>query len=214
MFFVNPAAAYLMTRQVLGVPAGEWLVQTGAGSALGRMVIRLGGQFGFKTLNVIRRDEQADELRSLGGDAVVVFDPERQSADELREQVLHHVGPNGVRYAIDPVGGAAASAVIAGLGRGGRMLVYGTLSPDPLTFSSRTLMTVGASVEGFWLSLVMERMPFLSKLGLIRSLTRLMQRGVLTSEVGQEFPLEAVQSAVRSAEQPGKSGKVLLRING
>ncbi|MDZ4685540.1 MAG: zinc-binding dehydrogenase [Planctomycetaceae bacterium] len=189
-------------------------MQTGAGSALGRMVIRLGGQFGFKTLNVIRRDEQADELRSLGGDAVVVFDPERQSADELREQVLHHVGPNGVRYAIDPVGGAAASAVIAGLGRGGRMLVYGTLSPDPLTFSSRTLMTVGASVEGFWLSLVMERMPFLSKLGLIRSLTRLMQRGVLTSEVGQEFPLEAVQSAVRSAEQPGKSGKVLLRING
>lgn len=92
------------------------------------------------------------------------------------------------------------------------MLVYGTLSPEPLTFSSRTLMTVGARIEGFWLSLVMERMPLLSKLGLIRSLTRLIQQGVLQSDIGQEFPLEAVQSAVAAAEQPGKSGKVLLRI--
>ncbi|MGH7129654.1 MAG: alcohol dehydrogenase catalytic domain-containing protein, partial [Planctomycetaceae bacterium] len=41
-FFVNPATAYAMTRQVLRVPRGEWLLQTAAGSALGRMVIALG----------------------------------------------------------------------------------------------------------------------------------------------------------------------------
>ncbi|HMF11792.1 MAG TPA: alcohol dehydrogenase catalytic domain-containing protein, partial [Gemmataceae bacterium] len=41
-FFVNPATAFIMTRLVLNVPPGAWLLQTAAGSALGRMVIRLG----------------------------------------------------------------------------------------------------------------------------------------------------------------------------
>lgn len=212
MFFVNPAAAYLMTRRVLAVPAGEWLVQTAAGSALGRMVIRLGRQCGFRTLNIVRREAPAEELRSLGGDAVVVFDPDRHTAEEFRERVGRYVGPKGVRYAIDPVGGLTASAVVETLGAGGRLLLYGTLSSEPLTLSSRTLMTVGASVEGFWLSQVMDRMPFLTKLGLIRTLTGLIQRGVLTSEVGAEFPLSEVRQAVTAAEQPGKSGKILLRI--
>src|SRR5206468_699626 len=45
-FFVNPATALAMTRHVLRVPAGAWLLQTAAGSALGRMIIRLGRQEG------------------------------------------------------------------------------------------------------------------------------------------------------------------------
>ena len=44
-FFVNPASALAMTRHVLKVPPGAWLLQTAAGSALGRMVIRLGKPF-------------------------------------------------------------------------------------------------------------------------------------------------------------------------
>src|SRR5262245_52621986 len=65
-FFVNPASALVMTRYVLDVPAGEWLLQTAAGSALGRMVIRLGKHLGFRTVNVVRRREQADELQRAG----------------------------------------------------------------------------------------------------------------------------------------------------
>ncbi len=77
MFFVNPATAYVMTREVLQVPKGGWLLQTAAGSALGRMVIRLGKHFGFTTINIVRRPEQVDELKSLGADEVLVFDGQR-----------------------------------------------------------------------------------------------------------------------------------------
>src|SRR5262249_27139380 len=68
MFFVNPVTAVVMTRYVLRVPPGEWLLQTAAGSALGRMVIRLGQRVGFRTVNAVRRREQAEELRRLGAD--------------------------------------------------------------------------------------------------------------------------------------------------
>ncbi len=92
------------------------------------------------------------------------------------------------------------------------MLVYGTLSPEPLSFSSRHLMTIGARVEGFWLSQYMAQCGLLAKLSLMRTLGGLIQQGVLTAEVGESFPLTEVVSAVRAAEQPGKAGKVLLRM--
>ena len=67
-FFVNPATVLAMARHVLKVPKGAWLLQSAAGSTLGRMMIKLGGHDGFKTLNIVRRPEAMDELRRFGGD--------------------------------------------------------------------------------------------------------------------------------------------------
>jgi NADPH:quinone reductase len=67
-FFVNPVTAYVMCREVLRVPKGGWLLQTAAGSVLGHMIIRLGKRYGFKTLGVVRREEQVTELRAAGAD--------------------------------------------------------------------------------------------------------------------------------------------------
>src|SRR6516165_2011945 len=127
-FFVNPASALVMTRYVLRVPAGEWLLQTAAGSALGRMVIRLGKRYGFRTLNLVRRQAQAEELLREGATAVVAAD-----AEPLAERVRALTDGQGVRYALDAVGGALAADVVGVLGRGGRLLLYGTLSGQPLT---------------------------------------------------------------------------------
>lgn len=212
MFFVNPAAAWVMTRRVLAVPKGEWLLQTAAGSALGKMVIRLAQHEGFRTLNVVRREEQVEELRQLGADRVVAFDPDHHEPARLREQVLEATGGKGVKHAIDPVGGRTGSAAVGCLGDGGRMLVYGTLSDEPLSFSPRTLMTAGAKVEGFWLSRWMEARGLLARLSLVRTITRLMKGEILVSEVAAEFPLEHLTEAIRSAEQPARGGKILLRF--
>lgn len=50
----------------MAVPEGKWLLQTAAGSVLGRMVIVLAKKRGVKTINVIRRSEQKQELLDLG----------------------------------------------------------------------------------------------------------------------------------------------------
>lgn len=212
-FFVNPATAYIMTRSVLNVQPGAWLLQTAAGSALGRMVIRLGNRFGFKTLNVVRREAQMDELKQLGGDAVIAFDARQESPENLQQAVHEFTAGSGVPYAIDPVGGPTGSAVVKCLARGGRMLVYGTLSDEPLTFSPRDLMTPATTVQGFWLARWMERRKLLGKLKLVRRITQLMRDGVLVSDIGELFPLERITDAVRQSEQVGRGGKVLLRID-
>jgi NADPH:quinone reductase-like Zn-dependent oxidoreductase len=210
-FFVNPTTAFAMTRKVLAVPPGAWLLQTAAASELGKMVIRLGRRFGFQTLNIVRRVEQADRLKSLGADAIV-FDPTRHTAGDLRNEVQRVTGESGVRFAIDPVGGATGSAVVKCLAPGGRMLVYGTLSTEPLSFSPRDLMTPGATISGFWLARWLPQLKLLAKLKLIRTVSRLIQEGVLTSQIGAVFPLDQVRDAVLAAEKPDRSGKVLLRL--
>jgi NADPH:quinone reductase-like Zn-dependent oxidoreductase len=207
MFFVNPATAYVMTRRVLNVPAGEWLLQTAAGSALGRMVIRLGKRYGFKTLNVVRRREQVPELQILGADRVLA-----ETDGDLNEQIRQATGGQGVRYAIDPVGGATGTAVLRSLAVGGQMLVFGTLSNEPLSFSPRDLMTPGATLSGFWLGHWMAGQNLVGKLKLIRTLTSLILDGTLASDVGESFPLDRIADAVRSAEKPGRHGKTLLKI--
>lgn len=209
-FFVNPATAWVMTREVLKVPANAWLLQTAAGSALGRMIIRLGKLSGFRTLNIVRRETQAAELRQLGADAVLVCDSDTAAAD-LTDRIRSVVGGNGLLYAVDAVGGAVGSAVIRSLGPGGHMLAYGTLSGQPLSFSPRTLMTVGSSVEGFWLGNFMQQRGLLFRLGLVRRLTRLIRSGILSTQIAGTWPLDQAATAVRAAEDSTVAGKCLLK---
>jgi NADPH:quinone reductase-like Zn-dependent oxidoreductase len=206
-FFVNPTSALVMTRHILRVPPGAWLLQTAAGSVLGRMVIRLGKRYGFRTINVVRRREQAEELLRSGGDAVVC------TADEsIADRVQALTKGAGVPYAIDAVGGSTGSGVAGSLGQGGRMLVYGTLSGEPLTVDPRTLMVGGKRIEGFWLSEWARGQRPLKMLRLFRQVGGLLREGVLGSDVRAGYPLDQIKEAVKQAQQPGGHGKVLLRI--
>lgn len=211
-FFVNPATAWIMTQEVLKVSRGEWLLQTASGSSLGTMVARLGHSLGFKTLNIVRDEASVAGLKAAGATEVVVFDPAKDSADRLLSAIHAIVGGHGVRYAIDPVGGATGSAVIRALGHKGRMLIFGTLSEQPLQYSPRTLMTRQASVEGFWLGNFMNDRNLLFKLKLVQRITRLILDGALSTTIDDTFSLNQIGQAVTRAEENARNGKVLLRI--
>ena len=205
-FFVNPASALVMTQDVLKVTRGAWLLQSAAGGELGKMVIRLGYKFAFRTINVVRRREQVDELKKLGADHVIV-----ESDGPIPEQVGKLV-PDGVRYAIDPVGGETGSQVIAALSQGGRCLLYGSLTDEPVSVHPRLLIGNDLRVEGFWLGAWAKQQGVLTMLKLFRRVRALMSEGVLQTHFAATYPLEQVSKAVEHASAPGKGGKVLLKI--
>jgi NADPH:quinone reductase-like Zn-dependent oxidoreductase len=206
-FFINPATVLAMARHVLRVPKGGWLLQSAAGSTLGRMMIKLGQHDGFKTLNVVRRHEAMDELKALGADAVIC-----SSDGPIDEQVRKIVGGEGVGHAIDPVGGDTGTGVFNSLATGGRMLVYGTLEEAPLRIDPRKMIAGKRVVEGFYLGHWAAARPKVKMLLLFREIADLIRNGVLATELGHEYPLEAVADAVREAGSVGHRGKVLLRI--
>lgn len=205
--FVNPASVLAMVRHVLKVPRGEWLLQSAAGSTLGRMIIKLGRHDGFKTLNVVRRREAIDELQLLGGDAVI-----SSSDGPISEQVRRVTGSDGVAYALDPVGGDTGTEVFNSLGPEGRLLLYGTLSGEPVRIDSRLMIAGKRVVEGFWLGHWMPKRSIPASLMLFRELAQLIRAGTLATDLGESFPLDAVVEAAREAEIVARRGKVLLRI--
>jgi NADPH:quinone reductase-like Zn-dependent oxidoreductase len=205
-FFVNPATALVMTRSVLRIEPGQWLLQSAAGGELGKMVIRLGQRSGFRTVNVVRRREQVDELKSLGADVVLV-----ESDGPLPEQVRKAVAGE-VRYAIDPVGGPTGSEVIASLSQGGRCLLYGSLSDEPISMHPRIMLSGSITVEGFWLAAWARKQSALTMLSLFRRVRAMMADGVLQTKFSGIYPLEEIRKAVDHAALPGKGGKVLLQI--
>lgn len=205
--FVNPTTVLALVRHVLKVKRGEWLLQSAAGSTLGRMVIKLSRRDGFKTLNVVRRREAIDELRALGGDVVI-----SSSDGPIDEQVRRIVGSDGVRHAIDPVGGETGAAVFRSLAPEGRLILYGTLSGEPIPVDPRLVISGQRTIEGFWLGHWMRARSIPASLLVFREVASMIRQGVLASEIGRTYPLAELREAVKEADAVGRHGKILLRL--
>jgi NADPH2:quinone reductase len=212
---LNPASAILMLRHLLRVPRGEWLLQSAASSELGRMIIRLAKRDGIRTLNVMRRKQGAAELEALGADAVIVA-----TDGPIDEQVREIVGPEGIRYAIDPVAGQTGTEIFRSLHQDGRMLVYGSLTGQPIRVGEDPRFTLSGrrTLEVYWLGYWLPRLddsgfypsgtPAVAQL--IDEIADLMREGVLVTSPGTKYPLDEVRTAVTEAESAGRKGKVLL----
>jgi NADPH:quinone reductase-like Zn-dependent oxidoreductase len=207
-FFVNPATVLAMASHVLKVPRAEWLLQSAAGSELGKMMIRYCKSHGIRTINVVRRRAAVSALKALGGDEVITSEDGPVDA-----QVLALTKGQGVKYAIDPVGGETGTQVFRSLGEDARMLVYGVLSDEPIMIDPRRMIAGKRVLEGFWLGHWMRSRSIPASLLLFREIARQMSAGVLTTEVGGKFPLEKVVEAAVAAEKVGRTGKVLLTID-
>jgi NADPH:quinone reductase-like Zn-dependent oxidoreductase len=204
---INPASTVMMLRHVLAVPRGEWLLQTAATSELGRMMIRLAKHDGIRTVNVVRRREAAAELQRLGADAVVV-----STEGPIDEQVRKIVGPQGVRYVIDPIIGETGTQVFQALGDEGRMLVYGSLTREPMRVGAdpRYILAGRRILEVFWLGYYLNRADLPARRRLLDEVLTLMREGILVTSIGRRFALDDVAAAVAQSETKGRQGKVLI----
>src|ERR1044072_3527606 len=204
-FVVNPLTAWIMTVEELALQPGEWLLQTAAGSTLGRVVWQIAKQRGFKTINVVRRREQVEELKALGADACMCTDEE-----DIRDRVREITGNEGLKKAIDAVGGETGADVGRALGRGGVMLVYGLLSGRPMPIDGGRMIFTSATVRGFWLGEWMRSAPPARQQAVTGEMLRAMATQEIVPPVEAEYSLSEVLAAVEHSERPGRSGKVLL----
>jgi len=206
-FFINPASAIAMVRHVLAVPRGEWLLQSAAGSELGRMIIKLARHDGIRTINVVRRRASVAELEQLGTDAVIASE-----VGPIDEQVRRMVGPQGVKFAIDPVAGDTGTQMYQALSDDGHMLVYGSLTGEPIRVGAdpRFILAGNRILEVYWLGYWLQGLDDAARRNLFGEIVTLMRAGVLGTTRARTFSLDEISAAVKQAEAPGRQGKVLL----
>jgi len=203
---VNPFTAWAMLTDELSLAPGDWLLQTAAGSSLGRMVVQLARARGIHTINVVRRRGSGDELLALGADAVIATD-----TDSLVERVHELTNGRGVSGAIDSVGGTLGADVARCLGVRGTMLTMGLLGGDPvMPVQSAELLFRSATIRGFWLTnWFMQQTP--ARIGhAVGEVMKLLIAGQMTAPVEAEYDLADFRAAIEHAERPGRRGKVLL----
>ncbi len=204
-FVVNPVTAWVMLEEELRLKPGDWVVQTAAGSTLGRLVIQLGRLRGYRTINLVRRPEQVDELLALGADAV--FCPDET---DVVAKVRELTDGRGAKGALEAVGGETGALALRALRSGGTMLVYGMLGGEPLPLHNGEMLFRGLTARGFWLSQWFRQTDPAHVTATLGTLLQLMADGHLLPPVEAEYDLADFQAAIAHAQRPGRQGKVLL----
>ncbi|KAL6852232.1 hypothetical protein J3F83DRAFT_563776 [Trichoderma novae-zelandiae] len=170
---VNPSTAYRILRaygpsagissglgmRPLEVGSGEWFIQNGANSGVGRAAIQLGKLWGLRSINVIRERESAEETESLraelaglGADVVVTEKQflSREWRDQLAE--ITNKGRDRIGLGLNCVGGKSATALARSLGESATMVTYGGMARQPIALPTGLLIFKDIRFVGFWLS--------------------------------------------------------------
>ncbi|MDP2732217.1 MAG: zinc-binding dehydrogenase [Hoeflea sp.] len=196
----------LALLEFLNVKAGDWVVQTAANGAVGKIFADLARARGIRTVNLVRRAEAVAELEALGMENVL-----STGQDGWQKRAREIVGKEGARAAIDSVGGPIAADLADLLGVNGLLVVFGTATGVPLELRAGSMITNHLTVKGFWGSRVISEMPAEEKTRLITELVTLAAHGKLHLPSGGEFSLDNVVDAVKASLTPGRSGKILIR---
>jgi NADPH:quinone reductase-like Zn-dependent oxidoreductase len=200
---VNPLTAWALVDEAR---RGEHraAVQTAAASALGRMVVRLGQKFSLPVVNVVRRAEQVDLLRSMG--AEYVFNSSDANFDAELRKVCHKLGAT---ISFEAVAGEMSGRVLAAQPQRSRMLVYGGLSLKPVEVDPGSLIFEEKHVEGFWLSAWLRGNNLLRQLRIANQVQKLLA-GELKTEIRARLPLEKAAEGLAQYAANMTAGKVLL----
>ena len=143
MIGINPATAYLLLNRYVSLMPGDWIGQTAANSAMGQYIIALAKLAGVKTLNVVRREEAAEQVRQWGGDRVVL------QGDSLHKDIEDALNGKKLSLVLDMLGGTPVGELAKSLKPGASIVVYALQSGEFPSISPIDLIYGGLSLHGF-----------------------------------------------------------------
>jgi mitochondrial enoyl-[acyl-carrier protein] reductase / trans-2-enoyl-CoA reductase len=208
MVRINPPTALLLLEDHVTLAPGDWVIQNVANSAVGRHVIVLAKSRSLRTLNVVRRDDVAGELRDLGADVVLKDGP------DLAERAQQATGGAPVRLGIDAVSGDACKRIGDCVADGGVVVSYGSMSGEDPTLSRAAVNMRGVTLTGFNLGRGLAKRTHEQVRTIYADLASKVRDGTLAAPIDAVYPIEEIRAALIRAQQGGRHGKVLVLPNG
>ncbi|TDE37969.1 zinc-binding dehydrogenase [Antarcticimicrobium sediminis] len=196
----------LSLLETLKAKKGDWIIQTAANGAVGKIMATLAKARGIPLLSLVRRAGAVQELLDLGIENVLSTSDTgwKQAARDL-------IGDAGAVSAIDSVGGDVSADLVDLLGLDGELVIFGTATGAPMPLSSGPLIMKHITIKGFWGSRVSQEMTPDQRKRLITELVTLTAKGELVLTDGGVYPIKEIAGALQAALTPGRSGKVMLR---
>ena len=208
MLRINPPTAALLLSDIVALKAGDWLIQNVANSAVGRLVIAFARARGFRTINVVRRDDVFADLTKLGADVCL------RDGEDLAQHVRAANGGAPVRLGLDAIGGGATARIAACLADDATVCTYGSMSGEEARLPTSDLVYRGVTLTGFMLGRFLARRSDADIRALYAELAHGIHSGAVHAPVDRIYPIEDIRDALMHAQSPGHFGKVLVAPNG
>ena len=147
-----------MLKDFVKLDDGDWWIQNGANSGVGRAAIQLGKMWGYNSIAVVRSrpgeegEKLKKELEDLGATKVVTDEEIQQDGFKDQVQELTNGGRSPLKLALNCVGGNAAMAMARPLSSGACMVTYGGMSKKPMLIGASMLIFKDLRFSGFWVS--------------------------------------------------------------
>jgi len=163
---VNPCTAYRMLRDFEELKEGDWFIQNGANSGVGRAAIQLGRLWGLKSINIVRERPSAEETEALKRELMELGATKIVTEMELMGQGFSEKvkewtngGREKVKVGLNCVGGKPTSALVKCLSTSGHLVTYGGMAKQPLQLPTGLLIFKDIKFSGFWMSTFSDRRP-------------------------------------------------------
>ncbi len=206
MAFVNPPTALCILREFADLKAGDWLVQNGAGSALGIFMIQICSARGIKTVNMLRNaDKKRDMLLSYGADIVVdesQFDP----------KAVKEATGGALKLGLNQIGGNSVSNMIKAMGDGATVVTIGGMTGEPIKFPTRFLIFNDLRLRGFWWDKWQRTHSADECRKIYDEVFALIKNGTLKAPVDSRFKIADIESAMKRATENSRLGKVMIEF--
>ena len=205
-FTVNPFTAYGMFDIVLQREASS-IIQNASGGQVANFIRRMANENGINVIDIVRKEETAELLRSRGAAHVLVEtqDGFGEKLQELSSQLLP-------RVAFDAVGGDLGGAMFNALSEDSELVVYGGLSGKALSgLNVMDIIFNNKIVSGFNL------MDWKADIGMdeFDRVSQLLQEKIINggyiTEIGGSTSLENIVKGLRAYIADMSKGKLLVK---
>ena len=206
MLLVNPLTV-LAFFEILKHGRHSALVNTAAASALGRMMVRMSMKKNVPLINIVRREEQAELLLSMGARHVLV-----SSEAGFNKKLFSLAHSLKATLILDAISGTFTQQLIEAAPDDSLILLYSNLSREPARISPHSLWNHNIKVEGFFLGNWAPRQNLLKILRLFTEVQKLAGTDLQT-HIYQRLPISSIHEALVLYQKNMTAGKILLGMD-
>lgn len=184
---------------------GDCVLVTAASSSVGLAAFQIARMVGATAVAITRTRAKKQALLDAGAAHVIVSEEE-----DIVEATMALTGGLGARVVFDPIGGPSFVPLTQSMAKGGILLEYGALSPEPTPFPLFTVLGKTLTLKGYLYSEIVSDPATLSRAKAF--ILNGLESGALRPIIAKTFTLDNIQEAHRFLETNQQIGKIVVTV--
>lgn len=197
--------AYGALLDIARLGKDDTVVITAASSSVGLAAIQIANLVGATPIAVTRTSAKRQALLNAGAAHVIA-----SAEEDLGGRLKEISGVEGIRVVFDPIGGPIFEPLTAAMARGGILIEYGGLSPEPTPFPLFPVLSKSLTLRGYLVHEIIgdRRRLEAAKAFILDSLAS----GSLKPVIAKTFSFEEIVEAHRYLEANEQFGKIVVTV--